>query len=248
MSCQCVEELRDKARYFEETGLIPTLDATATVVKSDVLVGDELREALRKDFQRLHTDQADSPDWHPRSGNMVQDLVHPSMYPLVYGRTRVLQDEIVGVADCIGKWAGKGDIIKREVTEPANPTNINYYVGGSNVPPSYWSGDYQWLPANVAFQEDGSVKFTSYINNLHPNNYPEIYRTIEKFIETVLPAWDQCLIAYKDFKRYGPGRIKSRFSIPDSPEYVSFILNSRNPSQSSYCNSLRLAVTDGMSI
>jgi Protein of unknown function (DUF4246) len=245
MSCQCVEELRDKARYFEETGLIPTLDATATVVKSDVLVGDELRESLRKAFRRLHADQAVSPDWHPGSDNMVQDLVHPSMYPLVYGRTRVLEDEIVGVADAIEKWAGKGDIIKKEATEPANrPAD---FANFSNVPPTYWSSSYQWLPANVAFQEDRSVKLTSYINNLHPKKYPEIYRTIEKLIETVLPAWDQCLQTYKDFKRYGPGRIKSRFSIPDHPEYVSSIPNSRKPFQSSYFNSLRLAFADWMS-
>jgi hypothetical protein len=232
---QCVEELRIKARYFEETGLIPTLDATATVVKSDVLVGDKLREALSKAFQVLQADQADSPDWHPRSGDMVQDLVHPSMYPLVYGRSKVLRDEIVGVADAIEEWAGKGEVIENDATEP---TDFSYDVGGSNLPPSYWSNMYQWLPANVAFLENGSVKLTSYINNLHPNKYPEIYHTIEKLIQTVLPAWDQCLVDFKAFERYGPGRIKSRFSIPNNPEYVAFLLNSQKPSQRSYYNSL----------
>jgi hypothetical protein len=199
------------------------------VVKSDVLVGDKLREALSKAFQRLQVSQADSPDWHPGSNDMVQDLVHPSMYPLVYGQTRVLQDEVVGIANAIGKWAGKGDIIEKEATSTRLPTGIYHDTGSYSVPLSYWSDTYQWLPANVAFQEDGSVKLTSYINNLHPNKYPEIYQTVEKLIETVLPAWDQCLVVDEDYKKSGPGRITSRFSKPDNPRYVAMVSILRAP-------------------
>jgi len=54
-----------------------------------------------------------------------------------------------------------------------------------------WSEKYQWLPANVSFQENGTVKFTSYINNLHPTKHVEIYRLIERLIDIAIPAWDQ---------------------------------------------------------
>jgi hypothetical protein len=83
---QCIKELRRKAVHFETTGLIPTLDAASnTVVKSDTVVSSELQKDLRTAFDTLRKDQASAVDWHPRTTEMVQDLVHPSMYPFVYG-------------------------------------------------------------------------------------------------------------------------------------------------------------------
>lgn len=190
------------------------------MVKSDTLVPVELRDALLKAFTTLKKDQASTPDWHPNTEDQVQNLVHPSMYPLVYGRSRVLEKEVVGVEDAIEKWAGKGSVIPKDDWKyDCERDRFRYGVGSGTVPPSFWSETYQWLPANVAFQGDGTVKFTSYINNLHPNRYPEIYRTIEKLIETALPAWDQCLAIVSDYeKNDDAGRVKSRFAYPDNPE------------------------------
>lgn len=147
---------------------------------------------------------------------MVQDLVHPSMYPLIYGRSKVLEDEVVGVTDAVEKWAGKGKVIAKDMTPVREGVRPSYL----HLPPTYWSNAYQWLPSNVALQEDGSVKFVSYINNLHPTRYPDIYSTIERLIETALPAWDHCLLMNKDRRNYGPGRKGSRFPIPEDAEYV----------------------------
>ncbi|RYP69563.1 hypothetical protein DL771_006078 [Monosporascus sp. 5C6A] len=209
----CVKELRNKAKYYQESGIIPSLDATASVAKSDVIMPSALHDALRKAFDRLKADQASSPDWHPGSNEMVQDLVHPSMYPLVYGRTRAFKDEVVGVQEAIRAWAGKGEVIPKDTTG----TDVRRRPG--DIPASLWSDTYQWLPANMAFQEDGSVRFTSYINNLHPNKYPEIYRAIEELVGTVaLPMWDQCLATCHRLKREGAGRTKSRFSLPEDPD------------------------------
>ncbi|KAI1089855.1 hypothetical protein F5B19DRAFT_484951 [Rostrohypoxylon terebratum] len=215
----CIEELRSKAKYYEKSGLIPTLDACASVVKADNLVPADLQESLRKAFEELKKEQSENPDWHPNSEDMVQDLVHPSMYPLVYGRSKALKEEVVGVSDAIQKWAGKGEIIPKDVLIFDQNSYVNYDVGGSEVPPQYWSDTYQWLPSNVAFQEDGTVKFTSYINNLHPEKFPHIYCTIEKLIEAALPAWDQCLAVSNGYdERDGAGRTKSRFPYPDNPD------------------------------
>ncbi|KAI6351414.1 hypothetical protein MCOR25_009950 [Pyricularia grisea] len=63
----------------------------------------------------------------------------------------------------------------------------------------------------MRFQEDGSLKFTSYINNLHPTRYPEIYRAIEKLATKALPLWDQCLaVNAGPGKKTGPGRLDMR--------------------------------------
>jgi hypothetical protein len=216
---KCVHELRDKARYYEKSGLIPTLDARASVVKSDKFVSLELQAELRNAFDTLKADQKASPDWHPNSSDMVQDLLHPSIYPLVYGRSKVFEEEVVAVNDAIEKWAGKGEVIEKDNHQPDPNDRYRYGVGGGTIPPNFWSDTYQWLPSNVAFQNDGSVRFISYINNLHPNKYPDIYRTIEKLVERALTAWDQCLglvVGYE--KKTGAGRTESRFSKPENPE------------------------------
>jgi hypothetical protein len=187
-----------------------------------MLVSPELHEKLRNAFATLQRDQAVSPDWHPNSNDMVRNLVHPSMYPLVYGRSRVFDEEVVGVKDAIDKWAGKGKVIGKNIPGPPGrfdqPVGVHPYGGPA---PDYWSVNYQWLPANLAFQRDGSLRFTSYINNLHPTRYPEIYCTIEELIEASLPIWDQCLSLYVDNdKPEGAGRRHSRFAkvMPDNME------------------------------
>jgi len=208
-----VKELRHKARYYEKTGLIPTLDACASVVKSDKLVPSELREELREAFRKLKADQSASPDWHPNSNDMVQDLLHPSMYPLVYGKSRVFQEELVGVDDAVERWAGKGEVISTKHLEEHSKYS---------VPASYWSNTYQWLPSNIAFKDDDGVALTSYINNLHPNKYRDIYSTVEKLIERALPAWDQCIkVDANTGERTGAGRMGPRFSKPAYPESVN---------------------------
>jgi hypothetical protein len=195
------------------------LDATATIAKSDSLISEDLHEAFLSAYEKLKADQADSPDWHPNSGDKVQNLVHPSMYPLVYRRTRAFQEEVVGVADAITKWSGRGAIIPGEDECKAEGSDLWRYGVGGSIPPDFWSVKYQWLPANVAFQNDGSVRFTSYINNLHPKKYPKIYQTIEKLIETSLPMWDQCLASFTDkLEREGPGQQGSRFGQPADAE------------------------------
>jgi hypothetical protein len=191
-------------------------------------VPSELHLGLREAFTQLQADQASNPDWHPKTNETVQDLVHPSMYPLVYGRSRFLPEEVVGVEDAVDKWAGKGDVIPKRPEwdqEPAEgpPTSWSAdstVIGALGIHGSYWSTTYQWLPANVKFVPDGGVRFTSYINNLHPTKYRHIYTLVEKLLETSIPMWDQCLVRYKSWREYvGAGRHKPRM-IPDNPEYV----------------------------
>jgi hypothetical protein len=217
---KCIEELHSKAKYFANSGITSTLDAEATVAKSDCLVTTELHNALVSAFDKLKADQAASPDWHPNSKSMVQDLVHPSMYPLVYGRTLGFQEECVGVSDAISVWSGKGAVIPKDDWKwNEERDRYRYNVGSGEVPPDYWSETYQWLPANVAFEDDGSVKFTSYINNLHPEKYGDIYHMIEKLVQTSLPMWDQCLtMTLEGGEPQGPGRIKPRFPMPQNPD------------------------------
>ena len=109
--------------------MVPTLDAHAAVVKSDSLVPDSLHRSLLTSFETLKADQADVPDWHPNSDDRVQNLVHPSLFPLVYNRTRAFQDEVVGVEDAIDEWSGKGEVVVGE--KPWVPDRFRFGVGGA---------------------------------------------------------------------------------------------------------------------
>ncbi|KAK1835685.1 hypothetical protein QBC39DRAFT_148702 [Podospora conica] len=210
----CILELRDKAEYFKRTGIVPTLDASYTVVKSDVLVPASLREAIREAFAQLQADQATchGPDWYPNTNQTVQNLVDPSKYPLAYGRSRFFPNEVVGIFDAVDKWAGKGDVI------PSLPSLPSQEPWHSRRPiDQTWSTQYQWLPANLEFTPSGGVRFTSYINNLHPTKYRHMYATIEKLVETALPLWDQCLVefpgcGYSNPLTIAPGRTQPRLN------------------------------------
>ncbi|KAK4153505.1 hypothetical protein C8A00DRAFT_15264 [Chaetomidium leptoderma] len=196
----CIAELKCKAAHFNKTGLVFTLNATNetrigeihnTAVKADTLVSTELQQGLKAAFEKLRAEQGSEPDWHPGSDDMVQDLVHPSMYPFVYGKTKFIQEEVVGVADAVDKWSGKGETVPKTDAEP--PREGFAFGDDDTIPETYWSQTYQWLPANLAFQDDGTVRFTSYINGLHPKKHPEIYSLVEKLIDKAIPAWEHVL-------------------------------------------------------
>ncbi|KAF8601416.1 hypothetical protein BDV93DRAFT_545903, partial [Ceratobasidium sp. AG-I] len=60
--------------------------------QSDRLVPLALRERLIAGVSKLENVPDSEKDWHPRSNEQVLDLVHPSLYPVVYGRTLAYPD------------------------------------------------------------------------------------------------------------------------------------------------------------
>ncbi|KAK8017786.1 hypothetical protein PG993_014112 [Apiospora rasikravindrae] len=106
----CLEELREKAAIFEKTQMVHVLDAELTVVKSDSMVPTELQQALLAAVRPLEDVPENQQDWHPGSDNQVLDLVHPSLFPLVYGLSRVLPVGKVPLDEC-AKYTGLGETI-----------------------------------------------------------------------------------------------------------------------------------------
>lgn len=157
-------------------------------MKSDTTVPPALQNDLNTAFRKLCTEQETDPDRHPRGTmGVVHNLVNPSMYPLVYGFSRFIAEETVGVAGASEKWTSKGDGIQKESIAPQH----HGFPGPSRL--KCHSETYQWLPANLEFQQNGEAKFTSYINNLHPDKHPEIYGMIEKLVDITIPAWGHVL-------------------------------------------------------
>uniref|UniRef100_A0A8H7K9M8 DUF4246 domain-containing protein n=1 Tax=Bionectria ochroleuca TaxID=29856 RepID=A0A8H7K9M8_BIOOC len=207
----CIAELRGKAKYYVQSKLIPTLDSSFnTVVKSDELVSKALHQDMHASFQQLLADQAACPDWHPNSNDKKFKIsfTHPC-------RSRFIHDEVVGIHNAM-EFIGQGQIVPKNTdraTLEGVPNNELYLYspGGLEINPEYWSNTYQWLPANVAFKDNGRPEFTSYINGLRPDKYPDIYKTIERLLDVVIPAWDQCLTEISGNDRHSSGRRSSRF-------------------------------------
>jgi hypothetical protein len=188
----CVRELRDKAAEAERTGRVVTIDTGSRACKSNTVVTEELRQELLAGVRPLlDVDEAEK-DWHPGSDGKVLDLVHPSLFPLVYGETRVLQQ------------GGRTEL--KDMFAAINKVSETVQI---EVDPmmEFYSMKFQWLPCDVAFigDEGTDVKITSYVNNLHPRKHAKLYGTIEKFISLAIPLWNDVLVTPQGPRT--PGRV-----------------------------------------
>ncbi|EGW33612.1 uncharacterized protein SPAPADRAFT_136773 [Spathaspora passalidarum NRRL Y-27907] len=141
---------------------------------SDTTITTEMKEKLKKEVSLLVESFGDDLDYHPGSDDKVLDLVHPSLFPLQYDITPIINNnnnvEIV-------KFTEKVQYAKKAVE-------------GYGV-----SQRFQWLPALMKL-EDGRFSFKSYINNLHPINHKDLYGSIENIFNSILPGLNYTLTRY----------------------------------------------------
>ena len=142
-----ISELRYKAKLFKQTNCIEALDG---VFKSDTIVPEDVKKALQKAAACLEDVPAKDKDWRPGSNEQVLDLVHPSIYPLVYEQSRILPNDTVGLDDCMRR-CGEGRVPPFEGTFFDNR----------------WSDKYQWLPSELLVPEGSDqVKYVYFGDNL----------------------------------------------------------------------------------
>ncbi|KAI3338434.1 hypothetical protein F4824DRAFT_80710 [Ustulina deusta] len=176
----CIKELRDKVHEYQDTRLISILDAEVEVVKSDSAIPSSLADLLKAAVKPLEDVPERQKDWHPGSEHMVLDLLHPSLFPMVYGTSRVLPYGKVPLRGC-AKLSGNGETY----------TLPNQTSRGSGEPALL--GSTQWLPSDIAWAPLGGTRITSYINNLHPDDHAELYGVLEQFVAAAVPLWERCL-------------------------------------------------------
>lgn len=182
---------------YEKTGLTPVFDYSACVIKSDSIASDSFH-TLKQAVAASENVPEDQLDWHPGSDGKVLDLVHPSLWPLVYGRTRVLTQDTINIHNCID-YIGAGEIIPKPTASDLTTKSHWPASGGDSLSIPSLSLNFQWLPCDVVIDKDGHTNIDSYINNLHPVKHAEIYHIINGFIEQSLPAWDVIYSWPKDF-------------------------------------------------
>lgn len=155
----CISELKYKASLIPPPpGLPPPIVVyKGAVVKSDFAISSEFKKELQNAVRRFEDKVSENmKDWHPNSGEKVWDLVHPSLYPLVYGRTRVLASgETTTLEDCIQR-CGQGEIApvppESEIVEILKPNELYGWQPRSLNEP--FSSRFQWLPCDVDISED----------------------------------------------------------------------------------------------
>ena len=191
----CVRELRDRATSFERDMYIRTLDSYSRCAKSDDIIPTDLRDDLKRALRPLLEVDDDLKDWHPNSDSKVLNLVHPSLYPLVGDRSRILADRRIERDDCL-EFFGQGSLVRSK--EKKVPVARRKWLKEPSQD-AFFSNRFQWLPADIQFASDGTeVKITSYINNLHPKQHDDLYSIIEKFIEKSVPLWNSILLRNSD--------------------------------------------------
>ena len=116
--------------------------------------------------------------------------MHPSLFPLIYARSKVLPcDETVPLDSCLDYICRGGIIPKQKLSDVVHKRPKH----GQGDMSDYWSTNFQWLPCQVVFDDAQGVRITSYINNLHPRVYVKLYSTIEQVIVKCIPLWDKVL-------------------------------------------------------
>ncbi|RAK95595.1 DUF4246 domain-containing protein [Aspergillus ibericus CBS 121593] len=177
----CVQELRDKATYFQASHMVSVWDSDRAIVKSDTVVTPTLASSLRQNVQALEDVPDQWKDWHPGSNQQVLDLLHPSLFPLIYGKSRALPHGTVPLDDC-ARFSGEGAIVDPELDGTRETLGT--------LPE--W-GSFQWLPSNISLDQGGQPRIVSYINNLHPKVHRPLYGTLERFVAAAIPLWNECL-------------------------------------------------------
>lgn len=152
----------DAARVDELWERHQTEDVPDGVAWDDGAVPRALRERLRGHVERLLAEGR--PDYHPGTGTHVRDVVHPSLFPFVKGRTKLAPGAKTPPEPKPGERDGWGRPYERS--------------------------KYQWLPTPFAVDRSGGVKILSYINNLDRNVYPEVYDDLGELFGVMLPRFE----------------------------------------------------------
>ncbi|KAI0786665.1 hypothetical protein C8Q75DRAFT_261835 [Abortiporus biennis] len=147
--------------------------------KSDKLIDSGLHDAFVQSVHKL--EKALPEDFHPGSDGQVKNLIHPSLFCLVYGES----------VDNDGKKIQQPEWLEK-IVELTNP---RYYNRVQRPHPKLFSHRYQWLPAEFLVDGDNSTKIASYINGLpvHVEGSPEMYKILAEIFQRTVPLFENVL-------------------------------------------------------
>ncbi|KAJ2254578.1 hypothetical protein GGI13_002076 [Coemansia sp. RSA 455] len=207
---------------LHKSGTNIMLGAVDGVWCSDSLVDDETTKALKDYAAILENVPARDKDWHPNSNDQVLNLIHPSLFPLIYKRSSVLSEPIASPLAALelksfGSFPGTPLNWSRTLNPPPNKDESdedyakrlgrvpirselpggaqpNFYIPLPSV--SFASEKFCWLPAEFRVDSDGATTIESYINNLHPRKHAALYPIIGSIFSKFVPMLEQVVTDY----------------------------------------------------
>ncbi|EAW08459.1 DUF4246 domain-containing protein [Aspergillus clavatus NRRL 1] len=190
-----IEELKFKATIYEHTHVVSLYNGD--VAKSDHTVPDSFRDQLKTAIRELDEVPPDMKFYNPGAQYVQRDLVPTAFFPLVYGRTRILKDKIIGLDDALEN-AGQGVVIPVPSETLAREAMTWRVAARADLTIQPYSRKFQILPTDLELKEDGKWHIVSYINNLHPVNHRSIYAMIEDLFNMTVCQWNATLTPLKD--------------------------------------------------
>ncbi|KAJ2495562.1 hypothetical protein GGH96_006348, partial [Coemansia sp. RSA 1972] len=229
------------------------LSAVENVWVSDSLVDDDTTQELKQYAAVLENVPEKDRDYHPNTNNQVVNLVHPSLYPLIYGRSRLLSQPIPSPAAAVNlntfgqfpgsfkQWiediekgwndeAGKGTFYL-----PTAKTITHHMPQGSYGP--FTSEKFCWLPTEFRVHDDGAVTIESYINNLHPVKHAAFYPTIARIFSKFVPMLEHVLtdVLFPRTRRVNPDAYNWFWSNDSEPDYDDLDYDDRHDEWKENC-------------
>ncbi|KAJ6510585.1 hypothetical protein C8R45DRAFT_964573 [Mycena sanguinolenta] len=137
---------------------------------SDRLISSDVLERLKTAVKALEDVPEEKKDWHPGTDKQVLDLVHPSLYCVVYDRTHAYLPD------------------KPRITANFLP------VRAPESTSEFTSQVFSWMPSDFTVDDEGVVKLASpYINNLHPVLHRPMYGVVEEVLTAFVPMFERVL-------------------------------------------------------
>ncbi|KAJ2505387.1 hypothetical protein GGI11_007032, partial [Coemansia sp. RSA 2049] len=187
------------------------LSSVEQVWISDSLIDKDTEKKVKRYAAKLEDVPDNQKDWHPNSNNQVLNLVHPSLFPIVYKRSMLLDKpmlspeaalQLESFGTCPGSFDGWRDALNKlskdeeKEKEDDKKGKHGLYFPDSQGERSHYidhltSTKYCWLPTEFLVDMDGTAKITSYINNLHPIRHKEFYPTIANVFGRFIPLLEQ---------------------------------------------------------
>ncbi|KAJ1893461.1 hypothetical protein LPJ81_005367 [Coemansia sp. IMI 209127] len=168
---------------------------------SDSLIDSVTEEEVKRYAAILESVPDRQKDWHPNSNNQVLNLVHPSLYPIIYDRSMILDKPIPSPEaalklETFGACPGSFDKWREAVKDVSSDMSQEYYFPEKADSPymynsNFISKKYCWLPTEFLVNDDGSAEIKSYINNLHPVCHKEFYPIVAKVFGKFVPLLEQ---------------------------------------------------------
>ncbi|KAJ2741665.1 hypothetical protein GGI20_005026 [Coemansia sp. BCRC 34301] len=167
------------------------LSAADGVWFSDSLVDAETTNKLKEYAAILEGVPSRQKDWHPDDRSCVLNLVDPSLFPLIYSRSKLCRQTNTSPQAALnpgisGELPGSIDKWREALN------GLDYYTpSGANQYPYYESSEFSWLPSEFFVDNDRAVTIESYINNLHPVKHAALYPVIAGVFSKFIPLLEQ---------------------------------------------------------